>query len=102
MSATAFAASATLQYDRNAYVIKVLEAPAGLRETVRIMALESDSFGQQQLVAILTMFEALSDEDKAAFIVAFKGCATIAGQGPSVMISEHAWDPLNIPPYLEP
>lgn len=102
VSSSQMVADASKQFDRSAYVIKVLEAPAAIRETVRLTAAQSNSLGQTQLVSVLTMFEALSDENKAAFILAYRGCATLAAQGLREVVRAQAWDQEHIPPRQEP
>lgn len=102
VSAAVAMADATMQFNHSAYIIKVLEANRYTRFAVKDAAALSNSEGQKQLVAILTMFEALGQRAQADFIVAFKGVATLAAQGSVVVVREQAWDPLHIPPVQIP
>lgn len=90
------------QYNHSAYIIKVLEAPPGIRAQVKNAALTSESEGQKQLVAILTLFETLSHAKKAEYITAFKACATLAGQGTREVVRGSTWQSGHIPPYYQP
>lgn len=104
VSATVATADATASYDRDSYIIRVLEAPIGIRVQVKDLATAASNSAvfQKHLLVILTLFETLSDEDKANYIVAFKGCATAAGQGSREIVRAHAWELDNIPPRLDP
>lgn len=102
VSASVAAAEATIQFNRDAYILKVLEARYQIRLTVRTMAAESDEAGQKELVTILDLFEALSDENKAAYLVAYRACATLASQGPIDVVAHQSWDQGHIPPRQEP
>lgn len=105
-SAASVMASVIHQRDYLAYVLRVLEASADMRAAIRDRAIAnvtaSDSEGQKQLVCILTAFELLSPTKKANFILAFKTCATLAGQGPLNVTLDNTWQPGRIPPLLEP
>lgn len=104
ISATNFTAYSALQFARDEYIIKVLEAPVGIRDTVRTMAQAgaAGSIGQTQLFCTLTMFEALSPDQKVEFILAYRACATLATQGGREVVDVQSWDPLHIPPRQEP
>lgn len=93
---------ATIEHNRSAYVLKVLQASVGTRTIVRETAAASNSVGQKQLVAILTMFEVLSPEKKAAFINAYKTCASVVGGGAMIVAHQNIWQPGHIPPHYEP
>lgn len=105
-SVSNFMAWASAQAEHSRYIIKVLEAPVDTRIAVRNAAIAniatSGSEGQKQLVCILTLFEALSLEDKTAFLIAFKANATLAGQGPESVILNHVYQPGHVPPVLPP
>lgn len=97
---------ATIQRNYSAYVIKVLEASPSIRSQVREAAISdietSNSEGLKQLVCILTMFELLPPTKKAEFIDAYKGAATLAGQGTIEVVREITWQNNHVPPYVEP
>lgn len=94
---------ATIMRNYSAYVIRVLEAPAEIRQQVMDDLLANHSAtGQEQLMCCLAAFETLSPSKKAAFIDAYKGAATLVGQGTIEAIRTTGWDPLHIPPRLEP
>lgn len=102
-SAAAAMVSATRGRDYSAYVIRVLEAPVSIRVSVRnaLMA-DHGTPGKEQLLGILTVFETLSPGNKEAYIDAYKGCATLAGQGTLQVVRETGWQSGHVPPYLEP
>lgn len=104
MSSTAFLAEVELGYLRNEYIIKVLEAPASTRDSVRtwMEELEGDHPRLGVLRAALLQFEALPDNKKEQFIVSFKGYATALGQGSREVWRDNTWDDGHIPPRQEP
>lgn len=103
LSAAAATADATRQFRLSAYIIRVLEAPAGIRAQVKDLAESAtDSIGQSQLVAHLTLFELLSPSERADYIEAYKGVATLASQGPIEVVRDNSWDDGHIPPRQEP
>lgn len=95
-------AVALQQYNWSAYVLRVLEASHGVRAQVKDLAATSDSPGQKQLVAILTMFEILSPVKQAEYITAFAACATLASQATSGVARDRTYQEGRIPPYNEP
>lgn len=106
MSAAAFTAEATAIFNHNEYVIRVLEAPIGVRIQVRdkaiVLAEATDSESQKRLVCVLTMFEILPPAKQAEFIRAFKACATVVTQGEMAVVRDHTFDDDHIPPRSEP
>lgn len=90
------------QYNWSAYVLRVLEAPHGVRAQVKDLAATSDSPGQKQLVAILTVFEILSPVKQAEYVTAFAACATLASQAVGAVAQDRTYQEGRIPPYQEP
>lgn len=97
------------QVTRNAYILSVLNAPLNIRTEVRNEAIANVAAdpsevteGQKQLVAILTVFEALSSSRKEALIRAFEACATVVGQGGMDVVIENSWQGGHVPPRHEP
>lgn len=93
---------AAANYDRSRYIIRLLKAPIGIQVSVKNNALESDSDWQHQLAAILTMFLALSAEDKARFINTFKRCSTLVGGCLTDIVVQRTYHSGYLPPYNEP
>lgn len=106
MSGSAFTEEASVAFDYSDYVIRVLEAPFSIRTQVKakavLLAQTNPSSGLKQLVCILATFEALSPELRSAFILSYRGCATLMTQGGGVIASHQSWDQGHIPPRQEP
>lgn len=94
------------QFDRHAYIVRVLQASPEIRAQVRTAAIAnvavSNSRGQKELVCILTMFTKLSPADREEFIITYRACATLWGQGVRYEAFERAWQNSHIPPYQPP
>lgn len=102
-SVAATDATADRLHRRAAYIVKVLRASHGIRTQVRDLALaSSNSAGQTQLAAILTVYELLSPTKKTRFIKAFKACASLHGGGLPDVALQTAWQSGHIPPLLPP
>lgn len=102
--ATALAYS---QIERNNYILRVLQAPISVRNVVRQVAganvtVDSSNIGQTHLVCILTAFELMPPEQKAAFIEAFRATTSLAGQGLLVTSGHTVYDPIHVPPQNVP
>lgn len=91
-------AAAARQYNRNVFVLKVLRAPSGARAYVKNTCLASDSVGQKQLGALLTVFETLSPADQHDYIIAYRRAASLVQGGSLAVALETVWEPGHIPP----
>lgn len=89
-------------HQRSVYIFKVLQAPIGIRVAVRNLAKASDSPGQTQLAAILTVFEALSAAEKAAFLRTFKVCTSMVGGAMGNIALRNTWQWNHVPPIYNP
>lgn len=106
LSGAAFTEEASVGFDRAEYILRVLKAPQSTRYAVKNAAIalanSTDSPGYKQLVCILVVFEALSSEQKEAFILAYRGTTTLTTQGAREIVRNHTWDDGHLPPRQEP
>lgn len=77
---------------RSVYMLSVLQSSSANQTAVRNAAAASSSPGRRDLAAILTAFAALSSQDKAAFITAFRRRAALAVTGINFVSSnQNSW-----------
>jgi len=103
-SVAAFDRVAVRHRNRAAYILKVLGSSSSERANVKNIAMTTgaNSIGCQQLVGILTVFEALSPSEKKEYARAFAANSVLVGQGGIDVALHSTWQPGHVPPHYEP
>ncbi len=96
-------AAAAKQYTRNKYILRVLRAPAFVRQQVKEQCAASNSTGQHHLAVTLVLFDHLSSADQALFIDDYARRSVVEVGGARYVGSANVWPyPHTIYPREQP